>query len=58
MTDIFLSYASEDHISARTLAQVFEARNSTNKTWVRREAALGVERGVLVPVLLQIMPEK
>jgi hypothetical protein len=89
MTDIFLSYASEDRIKAGALAQVFEelgwsvwwdrnltpgsdwepaildgvadarcvvviwSRDSVRKEWVVREAKVGLDRGVLVPVLLQ-----
>lgn len=89
MTDIFLSYASEDRIKARALSQLFEeagwsvwwdrdltpggewepaildrvaaarcvvviwSRDSVKKEWVIREATTGLERGTLVPVLLQ-----
>jgi hypothetical protein len=89
MSDIFLSYASEDRIKTAALADLFEeagwsvwwdrdltpgslwepavlervaaarcvvvvwSRDSVKKPWVAREAAVGLERGVLVPVLLQ-----
>jgi len=88
MTDVFLSYASEDRERARTLAGALEARGwsvwwdrkiiagqtfdqvieqeletarsvvvlwskeSIASEWVRNEAAVAAERGVLVPALL------
>ena len=88
MTDVFLSYASEDRERARKLARALEARgwsvwwdrkiragqsfdqaieheletaksiivlwskNSVSSEWVKNEAAVAAERGVLVPGLI------
>ena len=88
MTDIFISYASEDRERARQFASAFEARgwavwwdrrivpgqafdsaieqaleaakcvvvlwspDSAASEWVKNEAAVGAERGVLVPAMI------
>jgi hypothetical protein len=88
MTDVFISYASEDRTRARKLAEVLEAKgfsvwwdrniiagqtydevieheletatsvvvlwskHSVGSEWVRNEAQVAVERGTLVPALI------
>lgn len=89
MTDIFISYATEDRTKAQALAEILKhkgwsvwwdreipigkyfeeviekaleesgcvlvlwSKNSIESSWVRSEAREGINRGILVPVLLE-----
>ena len=60
MTYVFISYASEDSIRAKKLAEALKekgvvvlwSKHSVISEWVKSEAQVAVERGTLVPALI------